>query len=178
MAVVTADTLPKLLRERARVAPDAVALREKDYGIWQRVTWAEYLGHVRDFSLGLTALGLARGDKVAVLSENCREWVYAELGAMSASAVGVGVYPTSPAAEVRHVVQHSEATFVVCEDQEQVDKILEVSADLPRVKHIVVADMRGAGGRRSSTSWCPPRTHRRSPSSSTRRGPPGLPRAP
>ena len=143
MAVVTFDTLPKLLRERAREAPDAVALREKDYGIWQRVTWAEYFGHVRDLCLGLTALGLARGDKVAVLSENCREWVYAELGAMSASAVGVGVYPTSPAAEVRYVVQHSEATFVVCEDQEQVDKILEVSADLPRVKHIVVADMRG-----------------------------------
>ena len=143
MAVVTADTMPKLLRERARETPGDVALREKDYGIWQRVNWDEYLAHVRSFCLGLTALGLSKGDKVAVLSENCREWVYAELAAMSASAVGVGVYPTSPATEVRYVVQHSEATFVVCEDQEQVDKILEVSADLPRVRRIVVADMRG-----------------------------------
>jgi long-chain acyl-CoA synthetase len=143
VAVVTADTLPKLLRERTREAPDAVALREKDYGIWQRVTWADYLDHVRRFCLGLTALGLAKDDKVAILSENCREWVYAELAAMSASAVGVGVYSTSPAAEVRYVVQHSQAAFVVCEDQEQLDKILEVSIELPLLKHIVVADMRG-----------------------------------
>jgi long-chain acyl-CoA synthetase len=125
-----------------------VALREKEYGIWQRVTWADYLGHVRRFCLGLVSLGLERGDKIAILSENCREWVYAELAAMSASAVGVGVYSTSPAPEVKYVVAHSEASFVVCEDQEQVDKILEVSAELPRVRHIVVADMRGVAGYR------------------------------
>ena len=125
-----------------------MALREKDYGIWQRVTWADYLGHARRFCLGLVSLGLQRGDKIAILSENCREWVYAELAAMSAGAVGVGVYPTSPAAEVRYVVAHSEASFVVCEDQEQVDKILEVSAELPRVRHVIVADMRGVGGYR------------------------------
>ena len=73
------DTLPKLLRERARAAPGEVALREKDYGIWQRVTWADYLGHVRRFCLGLVTLGLGRDDKIAILSENCREWIYAEL---------------------------------------------------------------------------------------------------
>ncbi|HEY6004134.1 MAG TPA: AMP-binding protein, partial [Anaeromyxobacter sp.] len=142
MAVV-ADTLPKLLRERARATPRAVALREKEYGIWQRVTWDDYLGHVRRFCLGLVALGVGKGDKVAILSENCREWVWAELAAMSASAVGVGVYPTSPAPEVKYVIAHSGAVVVVCEDQEQVDKILEVSAELPRVRRIVVADMRG-----------------------------------
>jgi long-chain acyl-CoA synthetase len=142
---LVADTLPKLLRERARLGPGEVALREKEYGIWQRVTWDDYLGHVRRFCLGLVSLGLERGEKIAILSENCREWVYAELAAMSASAVGVGVYPTSPAAEVKYVVSHSEAVAVVCEDQEQVDKILEVSAELPRLRHIVVADMRGLG---------------------------------
>jgi long-chain acyl-CoA synthetase len=140
---VVADTLPKLLRERARASPHVVALREKEYGIWQRVTWEGYLGHVRRACLGLRALGLERGDKVAILSENCREWVWAELAAMSASAVGVGVYPTSPAPEVSYVVAHSGASIVVCEDQEQVDKILEASAELPRVRHIVVADTRG-----------------------------------
>jgi long-chain acyl-CoA synthetase len=142
---LVADTLPKLLRERARLGPGEVALREKEYGIWQRVTWDDYLGHARRFCLGLVSLGLERGEKIAILSENCREWVYAELAAMSASAVGVGVYPTSPAAEVKYVVSHSEAVAVVCEDQEQVDKILEVSAELPRLRHIVVADMRGLG---------------------------------
>jgi len=140
---LVADTLPKLLRAWARRTPHALALREKEYGIWQRVTWEEYLGHVRRFCLGLEALGVARGDKVAILSENCREWLYAELAAMSLSAVGVGVYPTSPAAEVKYVVAHCEAVVVVCEDQEQVDKILEVSAELPRLRTIVVADMRG-----------------------------------
>ncbi len=142
MAVV-ADTLPKLLRRRAQETPVAVALREKEYGIWQRVTWEAHLGHVRRFCLGLEALGVGRGDKVAILSENCREWIWAELGAMSLAAVGVGVYPTSPAPEVRYVVAHSGAVVVVCEDQEQVDKILEVSAELPAVRHVVVADMRG-----------------------------------
>jgi long-chain acyl-CoA synthetase len=142
VAVVN-DTLPKLLRARAREAPRALALREKEFGIWQRVTWDHYLGHVRRFCLGLVSMGLQKGDKVAILSENCREWVWAELAAMSASAVGVGVYPTSPAQEVRYVLAHSEATVVVCEDQEQVDKVLEVAAELPRVRHVVVADTRG-----------------------------------
>jgi len=143
---LVADTLPRLLRERARRTPGAVALREKEYGIWQRVTWEDHLGHVRRFCLGLVSLGLERGDKLAILSENRREWVWAELAAMSASAVGVGVYPTSPAAEVKYVVAHSEAAYVVCEDQEQVDKILAV--ELPRVRRIVVADMRGVSGYR------------------------------
>ncbi len=143
MALLSADTLPKLLRERARAHPGAVALREKEWGIWQRVTWEDYLGHVRRVALGLVALGLEEGDRVAILSENCREWVWAELAAMSASAVGVGVYPTSPAPEVGYVLRHSESSFVVCEDQEQVDKVLEVAAELPRLRRIVVADTRG-----------------------------------
>ncbi len=147
MALLT-DTLPKLLRERARQAPGAIALREKEYGIWQRETWDDYLGHVRRFCLGLAALGVGKGDRVAILSENCREWVFAELAAMSASAVGVGVYPTSPAPEVKYVVAHSGAVVVVCEDQEQVDKVLEVSAELPAVRRIVVADERGLSGYR------------------------------
>ena len=137
------STLPRLLRERARQAPHGVALREKEYGIWQRVSWRGYLRHVRRACLGLVALGMKPGDKVAILSENRREWVWAELAAMCGSAVGVGVYPTSPANEVRYVIAHSEARFVVCEDQEQVDKILGVSAELPLLKGIVVADVRG-----------------------------------
>jgi long-chain acyl-CoA synthetase len=140
---MTADTLPKLLRLRAGETPSAVALREKEFGIWQRVTWESYLGHVRRFCLGLTALGLSRGDKVSILSENCREWLYAELAVMSASTVGVGVYSTSPAPEVKYVVGHSESSFIVAQDQEQVDKILEVIDGLPLLRKIVVKDMKG-----------------------------------
>ena len=80
------DTLPKLLAERAGLHPHAVALREKQFGIWQRVTWRGYLDHVRRACMGFAALGVSRGDKVAILSENRREWLYAELAAMSAGA--------------------------------------------------------------------------------------------
>jgi long-chain acyl-CoA synthetase len=138
-----ADTLPQLLAVRAALHPEAVALREKEYGIWQRVTWRGYLDHVRRACMGFVALGVGPGDKVAILSENRREWLYAELGAMAAGAVGVGVYPTSPANEVQYVLAHSGATIVVAEDQEQVDKILEVGDQLPAVRHVVVAEMKG-----------------------------------
>ncbi len=143
MAQLTADTLPKLLAERAALHPDAVALREKEYGIWQRVTWRDYLAHVRRACMGLTALGLRAGDKVAILSENRREWLYAELASMAAGGVGVGVYPTSPSNEVQYVLAHSGATIVVAEDQEQVDKILEVGDRLPDVRHVVVPETKG-----------------------------------
>ena len=93
--------------------------------------------------MGFVALGLAPGDKVAILSENRREWLYAELAAMAAGAVGVGVYPTSPSNEVQYVLAHSGATIVVAEDQEQVDKILEVGDRLPAVRHIVVPETKG-----------------------------------
>jgi long-chain acyl-CoA synthetase len=138
-----ADTLPKLLAARAALHPDAVALREKDLGIWQRVTWRDYLAHVRRACMGFVALGLGPGDKVAILSENRREWLYAELAAMAAGAVGVGVYPTSPSNEVGYVVAHSGATIVVAEDQEQVDKLLEAGDALPSVRHVVVAETKG-----------------------------------
>jgi long-chain acyl-CoA synthetase len=138
-----ADTLPKLLAARAALHPDAVALREKEYGIWQRVAWRVYLAHVRRACMGFVALGLSPGDKVAILSENRREWLYAELAAMAAGAVGVGVYPTSPANEVQYVVAHSGATIVVAEDQEQVDKLLEVGDGLAGVRHIVVPETKG-----------------------------------
>jgi long-chain acyl-CoA synthetase len=143
LALLTSDTLPKQLVERAGLAPGEVALREKQYGIWQRVTWADYLDHVRRACMGLASLGLSRGDKVAILSENRREWLYAELAAMSAGAVGVGVYPTSPSNEVQYVVDHSGASIVIAEDQEQVDKILEVGDRLPSVRHIVVPETKG-----------------------------------
>ena len=140
------DTLVSLFLERAAEHPERVALREKEFGIWQRVTWADYLGHVRRAALGFARLGLEPGQNVAILSENRREWLYAELGAVVAGGRAVGVYPTSPAPEVQYVVDHSQAPIVVCEDQEQTDKILEESDRLPHVRHIVVADMKGLRG--------------------------------
>ncbi len=136
-------TLGQFFLDRVAERGDTVALREKDFGIWQEATWNQYLEHVKHFALGLKALGFERGDHLAILSENCREWLYAELAAICLGGVSVGVYSTSPYPEVHYVVQHADAVLVVCEDQEQTDKILQVWDQLPLVKKIIVKDMKG-----------------------------------
>ncbi len=135
--------LPQQLLHWARVRPDAVALRQKEFGVWQPVTWAEYAQQSRWFGLGLLKLGLAPGQSVAVLGENCREWVYAELGVAMVRGITAGVYPTSPAPEVEYLLALSEAPIIVCEDQEQLDKVLGVRERLPHLVAIVVIDPRG-----------------------------------
>ena len=143
MAELSGRTLAQLFLERVAERGEQTALREKDLGIWQRVSWQGYLEHVRDFALGLKSLGFRRGDRLAIISENRREWLYAELAAVSLGGVSVGVYPTSPWPEVHYVVAHCEARFVVCEDQEQTDKILAARQQLPALEKIIVVDMKG-----------------------------------
>ncbi len=137
-------TLPQLLRRNAeRFGDRKVALREKEFGIWQEVTWAGYLRHVRDFSLGLVALGLPPGGTVAIIGDNRPEWLYAELAAQAARGVSVGIYQDSTLNEVAYVIDHADATVVVAEDQEQVDKVLEVREKLPKLRTLVYTDPRG-----------------------------------
>lgn len=143
MAELTNKTLPRVFLDRVAECGDEVALREKEFGIWQPVTWNLYLEHVKHFALGLLSLGFQRGDHLAIISENCKEWLYADLACMSLGGVTLGVYPTSPYPEVKYVVHHSDSVIVVCEDQEQTDKILEVIEELPLVKKIIVKDMKG-----------------------------------
>lgn len=137
------SALPQQLRAWARARPDAVALRQKDYGIWEPFTWAQYEQAARHFGLGLVKLGLPEGGHCAVISENRKEWVFTQLGCGLVGAVTVGVYPTSPAAEIEYLLQASDAVVVVCEDQEQLDKVLEVRQRLPALTHLVVMDPRG-----------------------------------
>ncbi|MCF8113933.1 MAG: AMP-binding protein [Desulfotignum sp.] len=143
MVELTNRTLPRVFLDRVAACGDQVALREKDFGIWQSVTWNQYLTQVKQFALGLLSLGFQRGDHLAIISENCKEWLYADLACISLGGVTLGVYPTSPSAEVKYVVRHSDSVIVLCEDQEQTDKILEVMDDLPLVKKIIVKDMKG-----------------------------------
>jgi long-chain acyl-CoA synthetase len=137
------DTFPKLLARNARTIPDRVALREKEFGIWQSFTWREYHERVRDFSLGLTALGVGRGDKVAIIGNNRPEWVWSEVAAQAAGAASVGIYQDSNLTEVAYVIDHCDAKVVVAEDQEQVDKILDMIEKLPKVLSVVYTDPRG-----------------------------------
>ena len=136
-------TLPQMLRERARTDAQRIAIRQKDFGIWKPFTWAQYHQRASHFGLGLKALGLPPGGHVGVISENRIEWVLAQMGAGLVGAVTVGVYPTSPTNEVAYVVGHADIEIMVCEDQEQTDKLLAALPDLPRLKKIVVMETKG-----------------------------------
>jgi long-chain acyl-CoA synthetase len=136
-------TLPQMLREQARTSPDRIAIRQKDFGIWKPFSWADYHRRACHFGLGLRALGLPERGHVGVISENRVEWVLAQMGAGLVGAITVGVYPTSPTSEVAYVVAHADIEIMVCEDQEQTDKVLEALDQLPRLRKIVVIETKG-----------------------------------
>jgi long-chain acyl-CoA synthetase len=136
-------TLPQMLRQQAQAMPARIAIRQKDYGIWKPVDWATYYQRAANFGLGLRVLGLPAGGHVGVISENRIEWVLAQMGAGLTGAVTVGVYPTSPTPEVAYVVGHADIEIMVCEDQEQTDKVLAARAELPRLRRIIVMETKG-----------------------------------
>jgi long-chain acyl-CoA synthetase len=136
-------TLPQMLREQARRQPARIAIRQKDFGIWNPIDWETYYGRSRHFGLGLHALGLGARGHVGVISENRLEWVLAQMGTGLVGSVTVGVYPTSPSNEVAYVLGHADVEIVVCEDQEQTDKVLAARAELPRLRRIVVMETKG-----------------------------------
>ena len=141
---MTPDTLPKLLIENFKKHGNTrVAMREKDRGIWIRYTWEDYYYKVRYFSLGLIRLGLKRGDKISILGENKPQWYIAELAAQSAGAQVVGIFTDCIPSEVKYYIEHSDSTFVVAHDQEQVDKVLQIKADLPLVTNIIYWEEKG-----------------------------------
>jgi long-chain acyl-CoA synthetase len=145
MTAVLQDTatLAGRLLEHARDRADEVAIREKHRGVWREWTWAGYAKRVADVAAGLRSLGVVPGSRVAVHAENRPEWVVADLAAQGLGACTVGVYPTSPAAEVEYLLGHSEAEVLIAEDEEQLDKALAVRERLPLLRHIVVMDPRG-----------------------------------
>ncbi len=137
-------TLPGLLvNNRQKFGDKKVALREKEYGIWQECTWEDYYEHVKNFALGLYSLGFKRRDKLAIIGDNRPEWVWAELAAQSLGGIPLGIYQDSVLTEVIYVIDHSDATIVVAEDQEQCDKILELKEKIPKVVKLIYTDPKG-----------------------------------
>ena len=145
-------TMPQMLRRHAQLRGAEVAIRQKDHGIWQPITWGRYLQRATAVGLGLRALGLGEGGHVGVLSENRLEWVLAQMGAGLVGAVTVGVYPTSPAHEVAYVLAHGDCEVVFCEDQEQSDKVLQTRDQLPRLRKVVVMERKGLADTRAAAS--------------------------
>ena len=134
------DTVPRLLAHNAKHYADKPAYREKEFGIWQSWSWAEAASEVNKLALGLLDLGLAPGDHVALLGRNRPYFYWAMMAAQTNGAVPVPVYQDSVADEIAYVLAHCSARFIFAEDQEQVDKILDIQDRLPELKAIIYLD--------------------------------------
>ena len=137
------DTLPARLLGLCDRHPDAVALREKTLGVWRELTWRDYATAVAAVARALADGGVGPGDAVGILSDNRTEWVFADLATQALGARAVGIYQTNPPDDVAYVLVHSEIKVLICEDQEQVDKAVEVAAHTPTVGTVVVLEPRG-----------------------------------
>jgi long-chain acyl-CoA synthetase len=140
---VTPDTLPKLLRRNALAHGGEVAMREKHLGIWRALNWAEVEARTARIALGLRALGIGAGDVVALIGDNRPDWVMGEIAAHALGARSLGIYRDALDDEVAYLLRFSGASAVIAEDEEQVDKLLNISAEVPTLRHIVFCDLRG-----------------------------------
>lgn len=136
-------SIPQLLRWRVSQTPDRPALREKDYGIWNTYTWNDYYDHVRKTGLGLKTVGLGKDDTIAIISDNIPELLFIAIGAHSIGAISAGIYQTSMPHEIAQILQYLKVSAVFCDNQEQVDKVLEVRKEIPLVKKVIFEDPRG-----------------------------------
>ncbi|HLI14172.1 MAG TPA: AMP-binding protein [Alphaproteobacteria bacterium] len=137
------DTIPKLLLHHAATRPDRPAMREKNFGIWQSWSWRQVRDEVARLAAGFAALGLGRGDKLAVIGDNRPRLYWSMVAAQALGAVPVPIYQDAVAGEIEFVLDHAEVRFAVAEDQEQVDKLLEIKARCPRLERIFYDDPRG-----------------------------------
>jgi long-chain acyl-CoA synthetase len=137
------SNLPALFWQRVTELADRVIIREKDFGIWNEYTWQDYGDYARRAGLGLISLGLQRGDVCSIAAEVCRQWLFADLGIVCAGGITNGVYPTDAANQVQYLVNDSGTKFYFAEDEEQLDKILEVRESMPTLEKIIIFDMEG-----------------------------------
>ena len=137
------DTTPKLLKYNAEQFPDDVALRQKNFGIWEEFTWAEFHQRVRHLSLAMQALEIGSNEVVALLGDNNVDWLFAEIAAHTVGAMSMGIYRDALDEEVGFLTEYAEVSAVYAEDQEQIDKILNLSDRLPKLKYIIFSDPRG-----------------------------------
>jgi len=145
MGIDTA-TFPHLFFQQVNTQRDRIALRRKEFGIWNRITWDEYGKMVKTTAAGLIYAGLQAGDRVAILGDNRPEWLVCHLATMTIGCVTCGVYSTNAPEQVAYVVGHSESKLLFVENEEQVDKVLQIYPDLDQLKKVVVWDPKGLWG--------------------------------
>jgi long-chain acyl-CoA synthetase len=140
------DTLAKLFLQRCKELGTKVSHREKDYGIWLSYNWNDFLEHARLIGLGLLSLGLKRGEVVSILSEDNKEWIYADLGIQCVGGIASGVYTTDSANQLKYLVNDSGSRFLFLENDEQLDKYLSVKDGMPGLSKVIVFDQHGLHG--------------------------------
>jgi long-chain acyl-CoA synthetase len=137
-------TFPQILAAQAkRWGPDRVAIREKAYGIWEPYTWHDYLNYVKHVALGLLSLGLKRGEYVGIIMDNHPEWLFSELGVQSIGAHTLNLYTSSVTKELTFGLGRIQAAYVVAQDQEQIDKLLEARQEISHVRRVIYIDRTG-----------------------------------
>jgi long-chain acyl-CoA synthetase len=141
--VVPGDTIPAVFWTAVVQRDERVWMREKKLGIWRPWTWRQTGSAVREIAHGLMALGFEPGERASILSNTLVEWVLADLAVLSAGGVSNGIYPTDAASQVHYLCEDSASVILFVEDDEQLDKALEVRERLPRLRRIVVFDMEG-----------------------------------
>jgi long-chain acyl-CoA synthetase len=137
------ETAPSIFRETVRKHGDRVAMRKKEYGLWHDISWNDYYRMAMHVGSALISMGLEKGDCVSIIGDNCPEWVVIDLAAQCAGGVAVGVYATNAWPQVEYVIQNSESKFFFVENEEQLDKWLNFRDRVPRLKKVIVWDLKG-----------------------------------
>lgn len=140
------STFPGLFFAQAARRNDHVAMRQKEFGIWRRITWEQYARNARAVGHALIALGMQPGERVGVIGENRPEWLFSDLGIQSAGGITTGIYATNSPEQVHYILEHAEARFIIVEGEEQLDKILEIRDRLPHLERVIVMDPEGLRG--------------------------------
>ena len=137
------DTLARLFVNRVEQWGDRIALREKNFGMWESFTWRDFDRLARAYAAGLVAVGMNSGDVVAILSEDNKEWVFADMAVHLANGTVNGIYPTYQAEQIHHLLEDSKTRYLIVEDEEQLDKYLAVADRLPGIERVFVIDWKG-----------------------------------
>src|SRR4030065_2414565 len=144
LSSLTQYTLPQILFKQAeQLGRQKIAIREKMYGIWLAYSWEDYFQYTKHVALGFLALGLKRGENIGIISDNHPEWLFSELGAQAIGAITVNLFTSSIAKELTTMLNRFQAVYVVAQDQEQVDKLLEMKEQLSYVRKVIYIDQTG-----------------------------------
>jgi long-chain acyl-CoA synthetase len=141
--MIAKETIPQIIASNYKMWSSQVAMYKKDRGIWQTYDWSNYYDKIKNFSLGLISLGLKPRDVVCIIGDNEPEWFFGEFAVQAAGGIATGAFVDCIPSEVKYIVEHSGSKFAIVNDQEQVDKFLEIKNELPLLEKVIYWDPKG-----------------------------------